>query len=1270
MLKFLKSKTAKTVGGLMVVGMFLFASSASAALTTSQVNAIIGLLNSFGANATTVANVRASLTGTAPVVSSPSATVDFGSAVLKVGSKGQYVKNLQSFVGTTADGDFGPMTKAKVMAWQSNNGLVADGIFGPASKAKANSSSSVVTPVVVPPVVSTGPVVASIATNNPASGSVLSGQALADLAHFTFTGSGTVNQITLQRTGLSVSADVDNVYLFEGNKRLTDSASINTAGVIVFNNLNLAVNGSRTISVRADMASSTSSVNLGVNLVSYMTASSTTPVTANLVGNLFTVYAAPAGVAKATLSNQTVTGDFNGKTPSVNAGTMGYTVWSTSLAVSGRTALLKSLNLHYVGSAPVDAIANAKLYLDGSQIGSTATVSANGYLFFDLGAGVNLSVSSHTLSVRADIIKGSNRNFQLSLQNSSDLMIADSQIGININAKDTTGSGTAATIFVNSGTVTIATDPTFDTSLNITGGATNVTIARYKLTAYGEDMKISSLDVAIAGQSSMNNVALFANGGQIGSSQNYSGTKLVYNLGSSLIIPAGTTTIIAVKADTINSSNVNIISGTVQVTLSGASNNAQGMSSQNLIQVPGSGLLGGSLNVSSASATVSLSPSLNSATNIIENNPGTKIGSFIIQAGSTEGVRVTNLQVGLTGGMNLSSVSNLYTSDNTTSIVPNPTTANNFPVNYTVTPNSSRTVDVYADIGSLGTVANTTAGSAVIATSTNASTISATPAVGSVTVIASTTSGAQEAITVNGYPSAYTTVSATDTADTIAAGLVAAINTNTNVNGTVVASTSTTAGEVVITAKTAGTNGNSAITLGYTSSDSLSFTVVQPTGGTDVVNAAQVNTITPANVVVGNVFSVTINGTTVSYTATDVTVANVTAGLTTAINGNSTVNTIVTAVDTGSVVTVTADTAGTGFTIATSVANGSHSAVGTKLQSTLKVTAVGSSTNVALPISGGIGSSLPGQIMTIQAGTLSTPTLVSTSPITQLVVGGRTQPVASYNFISTIGTSTINEMKFTTTNNTVTSISVGGVSKTVVGNSVDISGLSIPVSASYAGSDIPISVTYNKVGLNGLDTDNQVSTVTLTYVKYASGNNTTTTEMNSLIKAANDMYLVASKPSITLADSADQLVSGQVKLASVTVSADSAGPIKLLALPITSTLTGFSAGLAVNTSTNLIAKVSGSSVSGVTGKFSSTSGGAAILTFGTPYTIPAGQFVTFDIYGEATGVTGAVGTMSISTTLGSASSFSWNDVNSASGGTVLDGANIANYPTNTSVISN
>ena len=47
-----------------------------------------------------------------------------------MGDHGEDVKKLQTALGLTADGDFGPMTKNAVVAFQKKKGLYADGIVG------------------------------------------------------------------------------------------------------------------------------------------------------------------------------------------------------------------------------------------------------------------------------------------------------------------------------------------------------------------------------------------------------------------------------------------------------------------------------------------------------------------------------------------------------------------------------------------------------------------------------------------------------------------------------------------------------------------------------------------------------------------------------------------------------------------------------------------------------------------------------------------------------------------------------------------------------------------------------------------------------------------------------------------------------------------------------------------------------------------------------------------------------------------------------------
>jgi len=71
--------------------------------------------------------------------------------LLKNGSKGDDVKRLQTKLGLTADGAFGPGTEKAVKQWQSTNGLTADGIVGDGTWSKMFGSAQVIKEDVVIP---------------------------------------------------------------------------------------------------------------------------------------------------------------------------------------------------------------------------------------------------------------------------------------------------------------------------------------------------------------------------------------------------------------------------------------------------------------------------------------------------------------------------------------------------------------------------------------------------------------------------------------------------------------------------------------------------------------------------------------------------------------------------------------------------------------------------------------------------------------------------------------------------------------------------------------------------------------------------------------------------------------------------------------------------------------------------------------------------------------------------------------------------------------
>lgn len=99
----------------------------------------------FSLNATTTNTPTPTINPTANpitiIVANPINTI---TRTLKLGSIGADVKILQTMLGITSDGSFGPKTKAGVIAFQISQNLTPDGIFGPKSYSIlfANNNSS------------------------------------------------------------------------------------------------------------------------------------------------------------------------------------------------------------------------------------------------------------------------------------------------------------------------------------------------------------------------------------------------------------------------------------------------------------------------------------------------------------------------------------------------------------------------------------------------------------------------------------------------------------------------------------------------------------------------------------------------------------------------------------------------------------------------------------------------------------------------------------------------------------------------------------------------------------------------------------------------------------------------------------------------------------------------------------------------------------------------------------------------------------------------
>ncbi len=571
-----------------------------------------------------------------------------------------------------------------------------------------------------------GNVSASLSANQP-SGIIVAGQAIAPLLGVNFSGNGTINSITLQRSGISDQNTLSNVYLYDGNVRLSDGYSFNSAGSLTMNGLNIPVSGLKNLWVRADVATGTGAGQTVVISLTGYTVAGAAAATANLTGNTLTTGAA-GSLATATLSANTVSAG------TVNAGVSSYTFWSAPIQVNTRTVHLQAAGFRLVGSAPSDALGNVKLYIDGVDTGATAGTIVSGgsnYLVFDFGSTPKeLTTGSHTVEVRANVEKGSARTVQLSVQNSSDFVVLDPQVGVNIAVAGTPNN--AGVISISSGSLTVENDPAFTAQTTVTGGGSNTIIAKFKLHAYGEDVKVQSFNVTstVAGATpataTLDDVTLYYDGSQVGTQQDSTGAALTFNLGSQVIVPAGADKYLEVRANIRNTSGVNYTAGTIQVALAAGTGNAQGQQSFEALNTPAR--TANTLTISTGNLAVAKNAAYANMT-AAPNTSAVKIGSYVLQNQSTsEAVRVTKIVVGLTpgAGTSLSNFSALYTSENTAPV--QPVATNTFSVDFTLAPGATKTIDVFASSGSdTGVTAtiDTTATVTSIGVSSNVSTTSA-----------------------------------------------------------------------------------------------------------------------------------------------------------------------------------------------------------------------------------------------------------------------------------------------------------------------------------------------------------------------------------------------------------------------------------------------------------------------------------------------------------------------------------------------------------------
>ncbi len=564
---------------------------------------------------------------------------------------------------------FGSLTKAAVINFQEKYateilapiGLTAGtGFVGAKTIAKLNGILAGTTPTTptTPTLPTAAGLTVEVAADTPAATSIISdgvqgaagSQALIPALKIKFsTPSGTSAKVTtlkLKRLGICTDTDIPNAYLYDGDTKLAEMTSL-SSGLMTFTNSAglFSVSGTKTITVKFDLhKDSSSGKTIGIGLTSatdVVTDATAVNGTFPINGNLMTV-ATVTDFGRLNIATTT-------NAATVDPGTT-YDAMKINVAASNQKMQIYSIKFLQIGSIQTTDVENPSLWVGSTKL-AASTLASDGSLYFDLSAAPYEVPSGVTRSIalRVDVVKGSTRTIQFSLQKSTDIVAKDANYGVYV-APDTSlaawTSLDSVQTTVNSGNIVVSRR-TDSPSGNIALNKTNVALAKFDAKAVGENIKLSSLvfrmDPGSSNWENLKNGMIIIDGVQYGTTQLQVASSTEYTVTLSYTIEAGKTAVIEIRADIVDYATGYALLGssdTIRADLRTVSGNAQRMVSLGTFAFPASNQQGNTLIISSLALSATKNVSVGNIQTVYKATEVT-LGSYVVSAGAAEGVDVS-----------------------------------------------------------------------------------------------------------------------------------------------------------------------------------------------------------------------------------------------------------------------------------------------------------------------------------------------------------------------------------------------------------------------------------------------------------------------------------------------------------------------------------------------------------------------------------------------------------------------------------------------------
>jgi len=495
---------------------------------------------------------------------------------LTLGSTGEDVRALQQYLnakgyvvaasGAGSVGNestyFGALTKTALAKFQAANGISPTaGYFGAITRAKIASMGGTSTTPTTP---ASAPLTVSLSSDNPASANVQKGSANNTVLKLTFTGGSTVTNVTgltlksYGTTEATGTTDIAAVKLYDENNIQigTDRTPAgNQVNFVIVPPVTVPANGSKTITVTANIGSATTNVmavvRYGLESASAILGGTTFTGNYPIVGNSFTIV--PAGQ----LGTLSVSKYGSVPTTSVKVGQKDVIAEKFNVSAgSNEDIVLNQVTLTNTGSITGSDISNLRLRKVGDTTVLATTTLVNNKATFNLTTPISLTKgASVNLEVVADIADGGTNSRTIIMAVATGGAVGRGVTsGTNVTSS---GSTTGTTITLGNETLTVSMSASHPqgASSYIIETTNKKDIAKFDIRANGGDVIINTLLVKFVNDSA------FAPTNYFGSVGLYDGDSLVSDLVTvddennqtfslNWTVPANTTRTLTVKGVT------------------------------------------------------------------------------------------------------------------------------------------------------------------------------------------------------------------------------------------------------------------------------------------------------------------------------------------------------------------------------------------------------------------------------------------------------------------------------------------------------------------------------------------------------------------------------------------------------------------------------------------------------------------------------------------------------------------------------------------------